>query len=115
MAAQEMSGWWSLTSTTKADSAQPAVLGGRSAVHKVLADTTSATPDRSTGVIMALPKATIVTGGLEGHGPRVEVGGGGLGALGLVGVQRAAARQRTVALSSASGPLAAGLAADWPS
>ena len=31
MAAQEMSGWWSLTSTTKADSAQPAVLGGRSA------------------------------------------------------------------------------------
>ena len=39
---------------------------------------------------MALPKATIVTGGLEGHGQRVEVGGGGLGALGLVGVQRAA-------------------------
>ena len=31
VAAQEMSGWWSLTSTTKADSAQPAVLGGRSA------------------------------------------------------------------------------------
>ena len=49
---------------------------------------------------MALPKATIVTGGLEGHGSRVEVEGGGLGALGLVGVQRAAARQRTVALSS---------------
>ena len=39
---------------------------------------------------MALPKATIVTGGLEGHGSRVEVGGGGLGALGLVGVQRPA-------------------------
>ena len=73
MAAQEMSGWWSLTSTTKADSAQPAVLGGRSAVEKVLAGTTSATPHRSTGVIMALPKATIVTGGLEGHGSRVEV------------------------------------------
>ena len=92
---------------------------GRSGVHKVLAGTTSATPDTSTRVIMALPKATIVTGGLEGHGPRVrvrvEVGGGGLGALGLVGVQRAAARQRTVALSSASGPFAAGLAADWPS
>ena len=88
---------------------------GRSGVHKVLAGTTGATPDTSTRVIMALPKATIVTGGLEGHGPRVEVGGGGLGALGLVGVQRAAARQRTVALSSASGPLAAGLAADWSS
>ena len=115
MAAQEMSGWWSLTSTTKADSAQPAVLGGRSAVEKVLAGTTSATPHRSTGVIMALPKATIVTGGLEGHDPLPRVKGGGLGALGLVGVQRAAARQRTVALSSASGPLAAGLAADWPS
>ena len=55
---------------------------------------------------MALPKATVVTGGLEGHGPRVEVGGGGLGALGLVYVHRAAARQRTVALSSASGPFA---------
>ena len=66
---------------------------------------------------MALPKATVVTGGLEGHGPRVrvEVGGGGLDALGLVYVHRAAARQRTVALSSASGPFAAGLAADWPS
>ena len=115
MAAQEMSGWWSLTSTTKADSAQPAVLGGRSAVEKVLAGTTSATPHRSTGVIMALPKATIVTGGLEGHDPLPQVKGGGLGALGLVGVQRAAARQRTVALFSASGPLAAGLAADWPS
>ena len=49
---------------------------------------------------MALPKVAIVTGGLEGHGSRVEVEGGGLGALGLVGVQRAAARQRTVALSS---------------
>ena len=45
---------------------------------------------------MALPKATVVTGGLEGHGPRVEVGGGGLDALGLVYVHRAAARQRTV-------------------
>ena len=88
---------------------------GRSGVHKVLAGTTRATPDRSTGVLMALPKATIVTGGPEGHGTPVEVEGGGLGALGLVGVQRAAARQRTVALSSASGPLAAGLAADWPS
>jgi hypothetical protein len=64
---------------------------------------------------MALPKATVVTGGLEGHDARVEVGGGGLGALGLVYVYRAAARQRTVALSSASGPFAAGLAADWPS
>ena len=60
--------------------------------HKVLADTTSATPDRSTGVIMALPKATIVTGRLEGLGPRVQVEGGGLGALGLVCVHRAAAR-----------------------
>jgi len=55
---------------------------GRSGVHKVLAGTTGATPDTSTRVIMALPKATIVTGGLEGHGPCVEVGGGGLGALG---------------------------------
>ena len=66
---------------------------------------------------MALPKATVVTGGLEGHGPRVEVGGGGLGALGLVCVHRAAARQRIVmvALSSVSRPFAAGLAADWPS
>ena len=45
---------------------------------------------------MALPKATVVTGGLEGHDARVEVGGGGLGALGLVYVYRAAARQRTV-------------------
>ena len=88
---------------------------GRSGVHKVLAGTTRATPHTSTRVIMALPKATIVTGGPEGHGTSVEVEGGGLGALGLVGVQRAAARQRTVALSSASGPLAAGLAADWPS
>ena len=84
MAAQEMSGWWSLTSTTKADSAQPAVLGGRSAVHKVLADTTSATPDRSTGVIMALPKASIVTGGLEGHDPLPRVEGGGQDALNSV-------------------------------
>ena len=73
---------------------------GRSGVHKVLAATTSATPDTSIRVIMALPKATIVTGGPEGHGPAVGVEGGGLGALGLVGVQRAAARQRTVALSS---------------
>ena len=66
---------------------------------------------------MALPKATVVTGGLEGHGSLVEVGGGGLGALGLVCVHRAAARQRIVmvALSSVSRPFAAGLAADWPS
>ena len=64
---------------------------------------------------MASPKATIVTGDPEGHGPAVEVEGGGLGALGLVCVHRATARQRVVALSSASGPFAAGLAADWPS
>ena len=54
---------------------------------------------------MASPKATIVTGDPEGHGPAVEVEGGGLGALGLVCVHRAAARQRIVALSSASGAL----------
>ena len=66
---------------------------------------------------MASPKATIVTGGPEGHGPAVEVEGGGLGALGLVCVHRAAARQRIVmvALSSVSRSFAAGLAADWPS
>ena len=44
---------------------------------------------------MALPKATVVTGGLEGHGPRVEVGGGGLDALGLVLAHRGAKWQRT--------------------
>ena len=118
MAAQEMSGWWSLTSTTKADSAQPAVLGGATGPLGG-ANSTCWHPQcdtgRSTGVLMASPKATIVTGGPEGHGPPVEVEGGGPGALGLVCVHRAAARQRTVALSSASGPFAAGLAADWPS
>ena len=88
---------------------------GRSGVHKVLAGTTRATPDTSTRVIMALPKATIVTGGPDGHVTPVEVEGGGLGALGLVCVHRAAARQRIVALSSVSRPFAAGLAADWPS
>ena len=84
MAAQEMSGWWSLTSTTKADSAQPAVLGGRSAVEKVLAGTTSATPHRSTGVIMALPKASIVTVGLEGHDPLPQDEAGGQDVLSSV-------------------------------
>ena len=47
MAAQEMSGWWSLTSTTKADSAQPAVLGGRSAAPWV--EKSSAVGKKSTG------------------------------------------------------------------
>ena len=64
---------------------------------------------------MASPKATIVTGGPEGHGPAVEVEGGGLGALGLVCVHRVAARQRIGALFSASGGFAAVLAANWPS
>ena len=88
---------------------------GRSGVHEVLAGTTRATPDTSTRVMMALPKASIVTGRLEGHGPSVEVESGGLGALGSVCVHRAAAQQRTVALASASGPFAVGFAADWPS
>ena len=120
MAAQKMRGWCSLTTTTKAGSVQPALLGGATGPlgganstcwhHWYRCDT-----GPSTGVLMALPKATIVTGGPEGHGTPVEVEGGGLGALGLVCVHRATARQRTVALSSASGPFAAGLAADWPS
>ena len=42
-------------------------------------------------LLMASPKAIIVTGGPEGHGPAVEVEGEGLGALGLVCVHRAAA------------------------
>ena len=82
---------------------------------KLLAGTTSATPDPSTGVIMASPKAAIVTGGPEGHTPPVEVEGGGPGALGLVCVHRVAARQRIGALFSASGGFAAVLAANWPS
>ena len=72
-------------------------------MQKVLAGTTSATPDPSTGVIMASPKAAIVTGGPEGHTPPVEVEGGGPGALGLVCVHRVAARQRIGAIFSASG------------
>ena len=118
MATQEMHGWCSLTITTKAGSVQLAVLGGPFEPLRGAKSTCwhhQSTPDPSTGVIMASPKAAIVTGGPEGHGPPVEVEGGGLGALGLVCVHRAAARQRTVALSSASGPFAAGLAADWPS
>ena len=77
---------------------------------------TSATPDHSTEVIMALPKATIVTGRLEGLGPRVEVEGGGLCALGLV--LCASCRSTTAHCSTYEcvGALcAAGLAADWPS
>ena len=60
---------------------------GRSGVHKVLAGTTSATPDTSTRVIMALPKVAIVaivTGGLEGHDPLPQVEGGGQDALSSV-------------------------------
>ena len=57
---------------------------GRSGVHEVLAGTTSATPDTSTRVIMALPKVAIVTGGLEVHDPLPRVEGGGQDALNSV-------------------------------
>ena len=57
---------------------------GRSGVHEVLASTTSATPDTSTRVIMALPKVSIVTGGLELHDPLPQVEGGGQDALNSV-------------------------------
>ena len=118
MATQEMRGWWSLSTTTKIGWVQLAMLGGPIGPLRSANSTCwhhRCDTGRSTGVLMASPKATIVTGGPEGHGPPVEVEGGGLGALGLVCVHRAAARQRTVALSSASGPFAAGLAADWSS
>ena len=48
-----------------------------------------------TPVILALPKAAMVTGGLEGHDPPGEVEGGGLDALASVSAHRGAKRQRT--------------------
>ena len=44
---------------------------------------------------MALPKASIVTGRLEGHGALAQVEGGGLDALGSVLAHRGAKWQRT--------------------
>ena len=74
---------------------------GRSGVPKVLADTTSATPDPSAGVVMASPKVAIVTGGLGGHGLLAQVEGGGRDALGSVCAHGGPMRQRTWALFSA--------------